>query len=99
MLVDAIYDNGSVKLPDNLRLKHGRFKVRIEIPDEELVDTSDATENQAPFQAPLAGAVDIRDQIRAVLGADYQKLVENTSTVTNRDTWHQHLEEKHLGRR
>ena len=92
MQVDAIYDNGMVKLPDQLQFKHERFRVRIEIPDDELVDTSKPMENKAP----AAKEGDIRDQVRAILGLDFEQLAASASIETSKDIWHKHLEEKHL---
>ena len=95
MQVDAIYENGMVKLPYELRFKHQRFALRIEIPDEEVVSTPAATDTQPPEP----GSGDIRDQIRAILGADHEKLGNAPTGEDTKAIWHQHLEEKHLGGR
>ena len=78
MQVDAIYDNGFVKLPD-----------------DELVNTLKPAENKVP----LATHGYIRDQIRAVLGLDFEQLAARAATETTKEIWHKHLEEKHLGGR
>ena len=75
MQVDAIYDNGFVKLPE-----------------DELVDTLKPAENKVP----LAKHGDICDQIRAVLGLDFEQLAASAATETTKEIWHKHLEEKHL---
>ncbi|TDT43452.1 hypothetical protein DES49_1269 [Halospina denitrificans] len=95
MQVDAVYDNGSVKLPDHLRFKHQRFTLRIEIPDEEVVSAPSETESQDPEP----GSGDIRDQIRAILGPDHEKLTSPPTAEETKEIWHRHLEEKHLGGR
>ncbi|CAM3613526.1 hypothetical protein [Halomonas lysinitropha] len=95
MQVEAIYDNGSVKLPDHLRFKHQRFVLHIDIPDEEVESAPAETEGETP----QPGSGDIRDQIRAILGADYEKLTTAPTAEETKATWHQHLEEKYLGGR
>ena len=95
MQVNAIYDNGSVKLPDHLRFKHQRFALTVEIPDEEVA----SPEPEPQGRHPEPGSGDIRDQIRAILGSDREKLTNPPSPEETKETWHQHLEEKHLGGR
>lgn len=97
MQVDAIYDNGTVKLPDHLQFKHQRFELRVEIPDEEIVNNAPAKEKYT--QPPEGETGDIRDQIRTILGSDYEKLTSSPAPESTKETWHQHLEEKHLGGR
>lgn len=94
MQIDAIYENGSIKLPKHLRFKNSRFVLHIEIPDEEVLSPTQAT----PNQSLKSDSSDIRDQIRAILGEDYQKLASSTFTdEKTKETWYQHLEEKYLG--
>jgi len=95
MQVDAIYDNGSVKLPDHLRFKHQRFTLKVEIPDEEVASSTPEPQGQHPEP----GSGDIRDQIRAILGSDREKLTNPPSAEETKEIWHQHLEEKHIGGR
>jgi predicted DNA-binding antitoxin AbrB/MazE fold protein len=35
MIVTGTYENGRLKLPDTIRLKHHRVNVKVEIPDNE----------------------------------------------------------------
>jgi hypothetical protein len=38
MIVTGMYENGTVRLAREVRLKHDRVPVTVEIPDEELTD-------------------------------------------------------------
>lgn len=46
MQVEAIYENGKLQLPDNLKLKRNRFSVQVVIPDGEI-DVSRSTSTGA----------------------------------------------------
>jgi hypothetical protein len=37
MLVDAVFDNGKIKLLQPLQFAHGYFRIQVNIPDEEIV--------------------------------------------------------------
>ncbi|MFB1490719.1 MULTISPECIES: hypothetical protein [unclassified Thiocapsa] len=39
MQVEAIYNQGRLEFQTSLKLKHQRFRVRVEIPDQEIADT------------------------------------------------------------
>lgn len=41
MLVTGTYENGTVRLSENIHLKHNGIKVTVEIPDDELSDPLD----------------------------------------------------------
>lgn len=36
MQIDVIYNNGRIEWPDRIRFIHQRFKVRIDVPNEEI---------------------------------------------------------------
>lgn len=38
MLAEAYYDNGKIEFTRNYRFKHNRFKLSVEVPDEEVVN-------------------------------------------------------------
>ena len=38
MLVEAIYDNGRLLLPNHLSFAHLRFNIKVELPDAEIVN-------------------------------------------------------------
>lgn len=48
MRLEAIYDNGLLQMPASLRFHHSRFKVLVEVPDEEIMD------EKAPLDALLS---------------------------------------------
>jgi len=37
MLLDAIYDNGRLLLPNHLSFAHHRFNIKVELPDTENI--------------------------------------------------------------
>ena len=45
MLAEAYYDNGKIEFTRNYRFKHNRFKLSVEVPDEEVV-------NENPYNLP-----------------------------------------------
>lgn len=38
MQIEAIYDQGRLEFQHSITLKHQRFRVRVEIPDQEIAD-------------------------------------------------------------
>jgi hypothetical protein len=38
MLAEAWYDNGKIEFARNYRFRHNMFKVRVEVPDDEVVN-------------------------------------------------------------
>ncbi|MBK1646818.1 hypothetical protein CKO25_19695 [Thiocapsa imhoffii] len=38
MHIEAIYDQGRLEFQSSITLKHQRFRVRVEIPDQEIID-------------------------------------------------------------
>lgn len=60
MHVEAIYDHGRLELQTSLKLKHQRFRVRVEIPDQEVADPV----TQTPRTYDLAGfSAEVRDRV------------------------------------
>lgn len=57
MRIDAIYDHGRLEFTLPLQLKHGRVRIVVEVPDDEIVDTNDSS-----IMSP-----DLRRQARAML--------------------------------
>jgi len=60
MQIDAIYDQGRLEFQRPVTLKHQRIRVRVEIPDQELV------EHQAP-SLPTYDLADFPPEIRAAV--------------------------------
>ena len=55
MQVDAIYDNGKLKFAQDISLKHQRFRVKVEIPDQALVNPdAGPVSDESGLQARLA---------------------------------------------
>lgn len=65
MLAEAWYDNGKIELTGNHRFKHTRFKLRVVVPDEEIM-------NESPPQLPedvLAPAKEMLAKLDAIRNA------------------------------
>ncbi|MBV5341269.1 MAG: hypothetical protein J0665_17220 [Deltaproteobacteria bacterium] len=45
MLAEAYYDNGKIEFTRNYRFKHSRFKLSVQVPDEEVM-------NENPYNLP-----------------------------------------------
>ena len=64
MLAEAWYDNGKIELTGNHRFKHTRFKLRVVVPDEEIMSETPAHLSQdvlAPAKEMLARLDAIRN--------------------------------------
>lgn len=100
MQIEAIYDHGRITLPEHIRLRHQRFKVRLDIPDHEVAadESNPAIEQSKPELPPVdAAAGSIRARIESILGPYKTQL--KSAKVDTKALWREHLEEKHLGRR
>ncbi len=97
MQVEAIYDHGRLDLPKHIRLRRQSFRVRLEIPDHEIASRGERdTEGAQPQRAQSS----VRTRIDAILGP-YKAQMETSACPTRDDyraIWHEHLEEKYLGR-
>ena len=73
MLIDAIYDQGRLEFESPVTLKHQRIRVRVEIPDQEIIDVQTpgrSTPTADMTIEPVSGADGKRllSEIRAILG-------------------------------
>lgn len=101
MQVEAIYDHGRIRLPEHIQLRHQRFTLRLDIPDHEIAQTDEARttliEPKAERTFATATPSAVRARIDAILGPYKAQL--NPTRVDAKALWHEHLEEKYLGRR
>jgi len=58
MIVTGMYENGTVRLAREVRLKHDRVPVTVEIPDEELTDVQDIRAIRQTSPGPGSGFSD-----------------------------------------
>ena len=54
MQVEAIYNNGKLEIPKSIRLARKRFKVNVEIPDQEVAVCDDTQTTQSSLDRLLA---------------------------------------------
>lgn len=93
MIIEAICDNGVVRIPAGFKFQHEKFTVKVELPETELI--SNVTEQEATNKPG------IRQELDAILGP-YKDQLKSGNPLTAQDyknIWHEHLEEKYLGRR
>lgn len=57
MQIEAIYNQGRIEFPKGICFAHPQFKVRIDVPDDEIVNLTD------PSDLPR----ELRDQAKAML--------------------------------
>lgn len=58
MHIEAIYNQGRLEFPPSLKLKHQRFRVRVEVPDQAIADP-------APCVLPTYDLADFSPEVRA----------------------------------
>lgn len=102
MEFEAIYDNGRLELPRHLRLKHQRFRLRVEIPDRELM-----AEQEANASDPGVGDSDgleredlgIRERVATILGQNLEQVRKGRpdSPDDYKAIWREHLKDRYLG--
>jgi len=110
MIIEAICENGVVRMPSELRLQHNIFKVKVEIPDQEVTATGGIAETTKTGAAQSVPAtVDTRnpdvgnrllDRFEQILGPHREQL-DKGRPFTEQDykrLQQEYLEEKYLGR-
>lgn len=100
MQVEAIYSQGRLAFVQPIHLRRGVFNVIVDIPDAELL-LSDST--NPPLIAFHPRKHHVLERIDAIL-APYQNVLSNKPKRAfmpkdYKDMWHEHLEEKYLGKR
>ena len=101
MEIEAIYDHGRLELPEDIRLKHQRFRVRLVIPNEGLAsgERSGAQAAAPPSHAQAQGT--FLEQMQAILAPIREQLVaggnQQLSKEERRELCYQEWEEHHRG--
>jgi hypothetical protein len=98
MIIDATYEQGAIKLPAGLTFRHDYFKVKIEVPEQELLNAIEQTLPIANEPEQKQQTTDLQQRIDAIL-APYQAQLAKGQSYTPQEykaMWRQHLEEKHL---
>jgi len=83
--VNAIYDHGKLELPESIHLKHQRFQMIVDVPDDEIDQKVSVSGNEQG----------IRTRINQILG-EYAQLFPADSSLDAKKEWHKHLEEKYV---
>jgi len=85
MQVNAVYDHGKLELLDNIQLKHQRFQVVVDVPDEEVLS----------LVVSVSGRKTISEELDGILG-EYRKGNKPRTPLDDKAEWHKHLEEKYI---
>ncbi len=89
MQVEAIYNQGTLQFSAPLHFVNSLFKVRVDIPDQEIL--TPALEQQATTHSPSA-------RLDAIIGRTFRQANKGKPSVNVKALRHAHLEEKYLGR-
>ena len=100
MIIEATYEQGIIRLPPEFTFRHDYFKVKIEVPEQELMTEVEHTSRISALPEQKHEKTGIRQRIDTIL-APYQAQLAQGQSFTPQDykeMWHQHLEEKYLAR-
>lgn len=88
MQIEAIYHQGQLQFSAPLRFNREHFKLTVNIPDQEIA----SPESDKTLQHSL------RDILDAIIGREFRLANRGKPSINAKALWHQHLEEKYLGR-
>jgi hypothetical protein len=88
MQVEAIYNQGRLQFNAPINFANNFFKVRVEIPDNEIVTSA---QEQSTNNTPSA-------RLDAIIGRAFRQANRGKPSINAKALWHAHLEEKYLGR-
>lgn len=95
MQIEATYKNGRLELPPGLQLRRNGFKIRIDIPAEEIVKQKQQTIN--PVGDGNTETFSVGKQLNNILGSiRYRQSNETVTAQDYKEMWHSHLERKYL---
>ena len=110
MIIEAICENGIVRMPSGLKYQHNSFKVKVELPDQEVSEGRNVVEKmQTSSSQPAIEITEIHNsdagnqmlnRFEQILGP-YRKQLAKWRSFTEQDykeMRYEHLEEKYLGR-
>jgi hypothetical protein len=98
MQVKAIYNKGQLELPADTVLRKDVFQVKVEIPDEILVNSQ--AKGSAEKPGTRSGKFSISTQLDEILGPDRGGQKDPSLHAGEyKRIWDEHRKEKHLGRR
>ncbi|MCC7279929.1 MAG: hypothetical protein IT487_16650 [Chromatiaceae bacterium] len=101
MQIEAIYDQGRLEFQSTVTLKHQRFRVRVEIPDQEIASPIPLA---LPTYDPADFPPEIRDRVRrmAAVAEEAQRLfvpeIVSAESEEERQRWAA-VELRHASRR
>ena len=86
MLIDAVFDNGQIKFLQPVQFAHPYFRVRVDIPVEEIItEKISSNENQS----------DTMQAFERLLAFIYSPLESTGTDKSDKELWHERMLEKH----
>jgi hypothetical protein len=91
MLIEAVYDKGQIRFLRAVELAHDRFKIKVDIPDSEILSQTSLaqaaeTETASTEQPPAEYLAFMRLQQEA-FGKDYVHVPEETDQDIMHEQW------------
>ena len=90
MQIEAIYNRGQLQFARPVKLRRDYLRLIVEIPENELMPTTQASDDTVP-------ATKTRDRLNAILGQWRQS--DAADNMDYKAIWYAHLEDKYLGNR
>ncbi len=94
MKLQAIYDDGRLELPQDIRFAHKRFQIQLDVPDEEIVSLPNGVKSSSAGGSVKGG---VGDSISKILGV--YRLANSKVKISGKeckDIWHKNLEDKYI---
>lgn len=99
MQVHAIYENGRLTFEHPIRLKNQRIELDVNIPDNYILDDERVEQTATtPKSYSMRSQSETGRRLDAIVGPLRGKF-GSMSPQEVKDIWHQHLEEKYLGKK
>lgn len=98
MIIDATYEQGTIRIPHGFKFRHDYFNVKIEVPEQECITEVENISQVSALPEQRHEKSSLQQRIDAIL-APYQELLSQGQSFSPQDykaMWHQHLEEKYL---
>ena len=90
MQLEATYNQGKLQFEEPIHFAHDCFKLTVTVPEQEIISS--------PPQQTALKPTTIQAQLDTIIGEEFRQFNRGKPSINVKTYWHQHLEEKHLGR-
>lgn len=100
MQVHALYEDGKLTFQQPIRLKTQRIELDVNIPDNYILDDEQAEQLATTKEttSSMRSQSETGRRLDAIVGP-LRGTFDSMSPQEVKDIWHQHLEEKYLGKK